>query len=59
MLPDSHRQHKRVEAVVKRILLANADIKEMEGKHFGVAVIDNSIENAFVLPVSYLPYKLP
>lgn len=53
VLPETHRQHKRVEAVVKHILLANSDIEEMEGKKFGIAVIDSSIENAFVLPVSH------
>lgn len=38
--------------MVDRILLANWEIEEMKGKNWGVAVIDSSEENAFVLPVS-------
>ncbi|KAG8176657.1 hypothetical protein JTE90_029304 [Oedothorax gibbosus] len=54
ILPETHYLHQRVEAVVKRILLANTDIEEMKHKKFGIAVIDNSIENAFVLPIGYV-----
>ena len=54
ILPASHPSTVRVKAVVDRILLANWDIEEMKGKNWGVAVIDSSEENAFVLPVSIL-----
>lgn len=52
ILPANHSSTIRVKAVVDRILLANWEIKEMKDKNWGVAVIDSSEENAFVLPVS-------
>lgn len=52
ILPANHPSTVRVKAVVDRILLANWEIEEMKGKNWGVAVIDSSEENAFVLPVS-------
>lgn len=51
-MPANHSSTIRVKAVVDRILLANWEIEEMKGKNWGVAVIDSSEENAFVLPVS-------
>lgn len=61
VLPPNHPSVYRVQKVVNRILEANKDIPEVKDKKWGVAVINSSIENAFVLPVRlvYLhPYFL-
>ncbi|KAF8794555.1 metalloendopeptidase OMA1, mitochondrial-like [Argiope bruennichi] len=54
MLPPNHPAVRRVERVVRRIIAANADIKELEGKKFGISVIDSTIENAFVIPLGHV-----
>ncbi|CAL1298070.1 unnamed protein product [Larinioides sclopetarius] len=54
MLPPNHPAVRRVERVVKRILAANANIKELEGKKFGISVIDSPVENAFVVPLGHV-----
>ncbi|GFU08980.1 metalloendopeptidase OMA1, mitochondrial [Trichonephila clavipes] len=54
VLPANHPATKRVENVVNRILAANADIKELEGKKFRITVINTPAENAFVIPIGHV-----
>lgn len=54
IFPDHHPYSLRVKAVVNRIISANQDIKEVKQKKWDVAVINSSIENAFVLPIGYV-----
>ncbi|GFY59798.1 metalloendopeptidase OMA1, mitochondrial [Trichonephila inaurata madagascariensis] len=54
VLPANHPATKRVENVVNRILAANADIKELEGKKFKITVINTPAENAFVIPIGHV-----
>ncbi|GIY96418.1 metalloendopeptidase OMA1, mitochondrial [Caerostris extrusa] len=54
LLPHNHPTTIRVQNVVRRIIAANADIKEFEGKEFGVSVVDSSVENAFVIPLGHV-----
>ncbi|XP_054707556.1 metalloendopeptidase OMA1, mitochondrial-like [Uloborus diversus] len=54
ILPSSHPASVRVSRVVHRILTANSDIEEVRRKTWNVAVIESSLENAFVLPIGYV-----
>ncbi|GFR00192.1 metalloendopeptidase OMA1, mitochondrial [Trichonephila clavata] len=54
VLPADHPATKRVVNVVNRILAANADIKELEGKKFKISVINTPEENAFVMPIGHV-----
>ena len=57
ILPVNHPEHLRVYRVAKRLVVANYG-KEMENLTWQVSVVACDEMNAFVLPVSFLFYKL-